>query len=91
MAEAMLATISVPPKKGKARSRPRHLIAGTGYDSRTFRQSLHTVTTHSQCTQSLHAPGIRPCIAPKRRPLTGSHAGVVPSSSTPKSIGGAGR
>jgi transposase len=55
MAEATLATISVPQKKGTARSRPRQVIADRGYDSRTFRQSLH-------------ARGIRPCIPPKRRP-----------------------
>ena len=55
MAEATLATISVPQKKGKPKSRPRQLIADKGYDSREFRQSLH------------HR-GIRPCIPPKRRP-----------------------
>ena len=55
MAEATLATISVPQKKGKAKSRPRQLIADKGYDSRKLRQSLHK-------------RGIRPCIPPKRRP-----------------------
>lgn len=55
MAEATLATITVPQKKGKPRSRPRQLIADKGYDSRRFRQSLH-------------ARGIRPCIPSKRRP-----------------------
>jgi transposase len=55
MAEATLATIAVPQKKGKPKSRPRQLIADKGYDSRTLRQSLHL-------------RGIRPCIPPKRRP-----------------------
>jgi transposase len=55
MAEATLATIAVPQKKGKPKSRPRQLIADKGYDSRKFRQALH-------------ARGIRPCIPPKRRP-----------------------
>lgn len=55
IAEATLATISVPQKKGKARSRPRQLIADKGYDSRKFHQSPH-------------ARDIRPCISPKRRP-----------------------
>jgi transposase len=55
MAEATLATIAVPQKKGKPKSRPRQLIADKGYDSRKFRQSLH-------------ARGIRPCVPPKRRP-----------------------
>ena len=55
MAAATLATISVPQKRGKPKSRPRQLIADKGYDSREFRQSLH-------------ARGIRPCVPPKRRP-----------------------
>jgi transposase len=55
VAEATLATISVPQKKGKPKSRPRQLIADRGYDSRTLRQSLH-----ARC--------IRPCIPPKQRP-----------------------
>jgi len=55
MAEATLATISVPQRKGKPKSRPRQLIADKGYDSRKLRQSLHQ-------------RGIRPCIPPKRRP-----------------------
>src|SRR3954468_23949070 len=55
MAEATLATISVPQKKGKPKSRPRQLIADKGYDSQKIRQTLH-------------ARGIRPCIPSKRRP-----------------------
>ena len=55
MAEATLATIAVPQKKGKPKSRPRQLIADKGYDSRKFRQSLQG-----------RMP--RPCIPPKRRP-----------------------
>ncbi|MDQ6831892.1 MAG: IS5 family transposase [Chloroflexota bacterium] len=55
MAQDTLATISVPQKKGKPKSRPRQLIADKGYDSRAFRRSLHK-------------RGIRPCIPPKRRP-----------------------
>lgn len=55
MAEATLATISVPQKKGKPRSRPRQLIADRGYDSRPLRGRLRE-------------RGIRPCIPPKRLP-----------------------
>jgi transposase len=55
MAAATLATIQVPQRKGKPKSRPRQLIADKGYDSRPLRRSLH-------------ARGIRPCIPPKRRP-----------------------
>lgn len=55
MAEATLATISVPQKKVKPRSRPRQLIADRGYDSRLLRRRLRE-------------RGIRPCIPPKRRP-----------------------
>ncbi len=55
MADATLATITVPQKKGKPKSRPRQLIADKGYDSRAFRRLLHQ-------------RGIRPCIPPKRRP-----------------------
>jgi transposase len=55
VAEATLATISVPQKKGKPKSRPRQLIADEGYDSRKLRQLLHM-------------RGIRPCIPPKCRP-----------------------
>jgi transposase len=55
MAEATVATISVPQKKGKPKSRPRQLIADKASDSRKLRQSLYT-------------RGIRPCIPPKRRP-----------------------
>lgn len=55
MAEATLATISVPQKKGNPKSHPRQLIADKGYDSRALRQRLHR-------------RGIRSCIPPKRRP-----------------------
>ncbi len=55
MAEATLAMINVPQKKGKARSRPHQLIADKGYDSGPLRRSLHR-------------RGIRSCIPPKRRP-----------------------
>ncbi len=55
MAEATLATISVPQKKGKPEIPPRQLIADKGYDSQKLRQSLHQ-------------RGIRSCIPPKRRP-----------------------
>jgi hypothetical protein len=48
MAERSLATIQVPQKKGKPKSRPRQLIADKGYDSRTLRRSLYR-------------RGIRPC------------------------------
>ncbi len=55
MAEATLATIRVPQKKGRPKSRPRQLIADKGYDSRPLRRRLRE-------------RGIRPCIPPKRRP-----------------------
>jgi transposase len=55
MAGATLATIAVPEKKGKPKSRPQQLITDKGYDSWKLRQSLHQ-------------RGIRPCIPPKRRP-----------------------
>jgi DDE family transposase len=55
MAEATLATISVPQKKGKPKSRPQQLIADKGYDSRMPRR----------CSDRR---GIRHCIPPKRRP-----------------------
>jgi transposase len=55
MAEATLATISVPQKKGRPKSRPRQLIADKGYDSRPLRRRLRE-------------RGIRPCIPPRRRP-----------------------
>ncbi len=55
MAEATLATISVPQKKGQPKSRPRQLIADKGYDSRPLRRRLRE-------------RGIRPCIPPRRRP-----------------------
>jgi transposase len=39
-AEATLATICVPQKRGRPRSRPQELVADTAYASRAFRQRL---------------------------------------------------
>jgi transposase len=40
LAEPTLATISVPQRRGRPRTRPRELIADRGYDSQVFRQQL---------------------------------------------------
>jgi hypothetical protein len=49
-----VATIQVPQRKGRPKSRPRQMIADNGYDSRNLRRSIHQ-------------RGIRSCILPKRR------------------------
>lgn len=40
LAEATLATIYVPQKRGRPRTRPQELVADKAYDSRSFRQVL---------------------------------------------------
>jgi transposase len=40
LAESILATINVPQRRGRPRTRPRELIADRGYDSQVFRQRL---------------------------------------------------
>lgn len=40
LAEATLATIYVPQKRGRPRTRPKELVADKAYDSRSFRQVL---------------------------------------------------
>jgi hypothetical protein len=40
LAEATLASIRVPQKRGRPRSRPKELIADKAYDSQEFRQRL---------------------------------------------------
>lgn len=53
LAPATLATVRVPSRQGRPRTRPRQLVADRGYDSRSFRRSLRQ-------------RGIRPCIPPRR-------------------------
>ena len=55
LAEPTLATISVGQARGRSRTRPEHLIADKGFDSRHFRDYLHR-------------RGIRHTIARIRRP-----------------------
>ena len=52
-AEPTLATICVPQRRGRPKTRPKELVADKGYDSQPFRERL-------RCR------GIRPCI-PHRR------------------------
>jgi transposase len=40
LAQTTLETVRVQPRRGRPRSRPRHLVADKGYDSRSFRQYL---------------------------------------------------
>jgi transposase len=40
LAEATLATIRVPQKRGRPKTRPKELVADKAYDSREFRQKL---------------------------------------------------
>jgi len=40
LAEATLATVRVPQKRGRPRTRPKELVADKAYDSREFRQRL---------------------------------------------------
>jgi transposase len=60
LAEPTLATIRVPQRRGRPRSRPRELVADKAYDSQAFREWL-------RCR------GIRPCIPHRRgkRPRAG--------------------
>lgn len=53
LAEATLATIRVPRRRGRPRKRPKSLVADRGYDSRKLRRAMR------------HR-GIRPCIPPRR-------------------------
>ena len=53
LAEPTLATICVPQRRGRPKTRPKELVADKGYDSQPFRERL-------RCR------GIRPCI-PHRR------------------------
>ena len=53
LAEPTLATVKVPRRRGRPRSRPLELVADRGYDSRPFRRGLRR-------------RGIKPCI-PERR------------------------
>jgi hypothetical protein len=77
-AEATLATISVPQKKGKPRSRPQQLIADKGYDSRKLRLSLHL-------------RGIRPCTRPSADQRSGSRGQGVPLRSKRRNTATVGR
>jgi transposase len=40
LAEPTLATITVPQRRGRPRTRPQELVADKGYDSQAFRQQL---------------------------------------------------
>ncbi len=40
LAEPTLATVKVPRRRGRPRTRPKELVADRGYDSRAFRQRL---------------------------------------------------
>jgi transposase len=40
LADATLATVRVPQKRGRPRTRPKELVADKAYDSRDFRQRL---------------------------------------------------
>ena len=53
LADPTLATIRVPQRRGRPKTRPKELVADKGYDSQAFRERL-------RCR------GIRPCI-PHRR------------------------
>lgn len=55
LAEATLATIRVPGRRGCTKTRPRQLVADRGYDSRAFRRALRR-------------RGIRPCIPTRHYP-----------------------
>ena len=65
MAEPTLATINVPRRRGRPRSRPKELVADRAYDSRPFRLRLRR-------------RGIKPCIPERRgrRPRPGRKADV---------------
>src|SRR5215211_4524142 len=60
LAEPTLATIHVPQRRGRPKTRPRELVADKAYDSQAFRERL-------RCR------GIRPCIPHRRgkRPRRG--------------------
>jgi hypothetical protein len=55
LAEAMLASIRVPQKRGRPRSRPKEPIADKAYGSQEFRQRLRrrrikpTIPTFNRC------------------------------------------
>jgi hypothetical protein len=40
LAELTLATVKVPQRRGRPRTRPQELVADRAYDSRAFRQRL---------------------------------------------------
>jgi IS5 family transposase len=40
LAEPTLATVKVPQRRGRPRTRPKELVADKGYDSQAFRQQL---------------------------------------------------
>jgi transposase len=65
LAESTLATIRVPRKRGRARSRPKEVVADRAYDSQPLRQRLRR-------------RGIRPCIPERRgkRPRRGPKPSV---------------
>ena len=63
LAEATLATVRVPQRRGRPKTRPSELVADKAYDSQPFRERL-------RCR------GIRPCIPHRRgkRPRRGRKA-----------------
>ena len=65
LAEPPLATVNVPRRRGRPRSRPLELVADRGYDSRPFRCRLRR-------------RGIKPCIPERRgkKPRPGRKADV---------------
>src|SRR5512132_610074 len=66
-AEATLATVRVPQRRGRPRTRPQELVADKAYDSRAFRQALRqrgirpTIPTYRR-----HPQGKRPRGRPRR-------------------------
>ena len=66
LAELTLATIHVPQRRGRPKTRPRELVADKAYDSQAFRERL-------RCR------GIRPCIPHRRgkRPRRGPKPDLV--------------
>ena len=66
LAEATLATVRVPQRRGRPKTRPKELVADKGYDSQPFRERL-------RCR------GIRPCIPHRRgkRPRCGRKADLT--------------
>jgi transposase len=66
LAHPTLATIGVPQRRGRPKTRPKELVADKGYDSQAFREWL-------RCR------GIRPCIPHRRgkRPRRGPKPSVA--------------